>query len=247
MLATLRNLPTRSSSAGSSVTVEKLSLIDRFAASLVGTVGYLFVTLVGRTLRVERIGTENIERCQQGTKRKTFVFWHGELLTLAYTYRHKGICVLVSRHRDGESIARALQRLGFGTVRGSSTEGGLEGLFEMCTRVKEGWDLAITPDGPRGPRHRAQPGVLYLAQRTGVIIVPTACVTAHRIVLSTWDGFEIPLPFSRVVVAHGAPLEIPRELGGSAVEEYTRMLEQALAGVDEEARAYLVSKAQRPA
>jgi lysophospholipid acyltransferase (LPLAT)-like uncharacterized protein len=225
--------------------VEKLSPIDRFTATLIGMIGYLFVTLVGWTLRVEWIGTENIERCQQGTKRRAFAFWHGELLALAYAHRNRGVCVLVSRHRDGESIAVALRRLGFRIVRGSSTEGGLEGLFEMCTRVKEGLDLAITPDGPRGPRHKAQPGVIYLAQRTGVIVVPTACVAANRIVLDTWDRFQIPLPFSRVIIAHGAPLEIPRELGVSAAGEYTHILERALASVGEEAQAYVRSKVQR--
>ena len=223
----------------------KLSLIDRFTATLVGMIAYLFVTLVGRTLRVEWIGARNVERCRQGTKRKAFAFWHGELLTLAYTHRNRGICVLVSRHRDGESIAVALRRLGFGIVRGSSTEGGFEGLFEMCTRAKEGLDLAITPDGPRGPRHRAQPGVLYLAQRTGVVIVPIACVAASRIVLNTWDRFQIPLPFSRVIIAHGAPLEIPRELGVSAAGEYTHILERALASVGEDARAHVRPKVRR--
>jgi lysophospholipid acyltransferase (LPLAT)-like uncharacterized protein len=208
-------------------------------------IGYLFVTLVGRTLRVQWIGTENIERRQEGSERRAFAFWHGELLTLAYTHRNRGVCVLVSRHRDGESIAVALRRLGFRIVRGSSTEGGPEGLLEMCTRVKEGLDLAITPDGPRGPRHRAQPGVVYLAQRTGVIIVPTACVAESRIVLNTWDRFQIPLPFSRVIIAHGAPLEIPRELGVSATGEYMHVLEQALTSVGEEAEAYVRPKVRR--
>lgn len=213
-------------------------------AVLTGAVGYLFVTLVGRTLKIERVGSENIERYSEHTRRKTFVFWHGELLTLAHAHRNMGICVLVSRHRDGESIARALQWLGFRAVRGSSTDGGHESLFEMCARVKEGHDLAITPDGPRGPRHRAQPGVLYLAQRAGVDIVPTACVIAHRIVLNTWDHFEIPMPFSRVVIAYGTPIEITDELGFSSIEEYRRVLEQALARVGEEARSHLLSKTQ---
>ncbi|MCX5800687.1 MAG: lysophospholipid acyltransferase family protein [Candidatus Eisenbacteria bacterium] len=219
----------------------KLSFIDRFAATLVGAVGYLIIALVWRTLRIEQIDTGDIERCPGETKRRIFVFWHGELLTLAYAHRNAGICVLVSRHRDGESIAKALQRLGFRVVRGSSTGGGLEGLFEMCTSVREGRDLAIAPDGPRGPRHMVQPGVLYLAQRAGVVVVPTACATARRIVLNTWDRFEIPLPFSRVVVAHGRPLEVPRDLGVSATEEHTRRLEEALAKVGEEARTRVLS------
>jgi len=212
-------------------------------ATLLGAIGYIFVMLVGRTLRVVRIGYAGEKASQSGPKRRAFVFWHGELLTQSCIERNKAICVLVSKHRDGESIARALERLGFSTVRGSSTDGGTEVLFEMCTKAKEGLDLAITPDGPIGPRHRAQPGVLYLAQRAGLSIIPTSCFTARRIALRTWDGFEIPLPFSRVVVTHGAPLEIPRESGALDIEEHTLMLEQALGRVCEEARRHFMSAA----
>lgn len=237
------NPPVESSPAARNTGVEKLSLPDRLIAAVVSAIGYIFVMLVGRTLRIVRVGVDDGNPSPLGARRKAFVFWHGKLLTLSCTERNKPICVLVSRHRDGESIARALERLGFSTVRGSSTEGGMEGLFEMCTKAKEGWDLAITPDGPKGPRHRAQPGVLYLAQRAGVSIVPISCFTASRIALHTWDGLEIPLPFSRVVVMHGAPLEIPREPGALDVEEHTLMLERALVRAGEEARRYFVSAA----
>jgi hypothetical protein len=215
--------------------VNRLSLFDRFIAAIVGLIGVAVVTLLGRSLRVEWLGPENAARTDGAGEKKIFTLWHGELLALAYTYRRRGICVLVSRHRDGECIARILRRLGFDTARGSTSNGGREGAFQMCRNLRNGRDLAVTPDGPKGPRHRVQPGVVYLAQRTGASLVPLACQAEKRLLLDTWDRFQIPLPFSRVVIVSQAPIKVPRDLSGSGIETYRAMLEDALAEAGERA------------
>jgi lysophospholipid acyltransferase (LPLAT)-like uncharacterized protein len=216
-----------------------LSLYDRVTAAAVGLAGFMAIQVLGRTLRVQWLDQQGSARVEEKGRGKIFSFWHGQLLTLAYTHRKQGICVLVSRHRDGECITRVLRLLGFVSARGSSSDGGHEGAFEMCRHFRHGWDLAVTPDGPRGPRHRVQPGAVYLAQRTGARLVPVACVAEKRVVLNTWDRFEIPLPFSKVVIVEGEAISVPRSLGRSGVATCAAALETALNAAQEKALAAL--------
>jgi lysophospholipid acyltransferase (LPLAT)-like uncharacterized protein len=209
-----------------------------------GLIGWAVIVSLGRTLRVEWRGPEGPERPRRidgPDERKIFTFWHGELLTLAYTHRRRGICVLVSRHRDGEFIARILKKLGFETVRGSTSSGGRESAFQLCRNLRNGCDLAVTPDGPRGPTHRVQPGVVRLAQRTGASLVPLACALEKRLILDTWDRFQIPFPFSRVVIVSHAPIKIPRDLSGPELENHRAELEEALAEAGDRARDLALS------
>ncbi|MFH0777266.1 MAG: lysophospholipid acyltransferase family protein [Candidatus Eisenbacteria bacterium] len=220
-------------------------LHERLLASVLGILGAALVRLLGLTLRIEWVGLENVALAESEAGSKIFVFWHADILILAYTHRRHRICVLVSQHRDGECMAEILRRLGFATARGSSSRGGLEGLYDMCKRARDGWDLAVTPDGPKGPRHRAQPGVIYISERSGLKILPTACVSAHKIVLGTWDRFEIPVPFSRVVVGHGKPLELPGELTHASIERYGRALEESLAELTSQLSRHMKLTARR--
>jgi lysophospholipid acyltransferase (LPLAT)-like uncharacterized protein len=216
-----------------------LSLRDRLTAAAVGLAGFMAIQVLGRTLRVRWLDQQGLARTEGKGQGRIFNFWHGQLLTLAYTHRKQGICVLVSRHRDGECITRVLRLLGFATARGSSSNGGHQGAFEMCRHFRHGRDLAVTPDGPRGPRHRVQPGAVYLAQRTGARLVPIACAAEKRVVLNTWDRFEIPLPFSKVVIVEEQAISVPRSLGRSEVATYAAALEAALNAAQERALAAL--------
>jgi lysophospholipid acyltransferase (LPLAT)-like uncharacterized protein len=164
------------------------------------------------TLQVDWLGEEHVRAVEREGERVLYAFWHGQLLTLTYTHRGRGIVVLVSRHKDGEIISQILCRLGFGVVRGSSTRGGLRALLEMARVGRDGHPLGVTPDGPRGPRHQLQNGVLLIAQRSGFPIIPLAVEAVRRTELSSWDRFLIPHPWSRVVVVTGPPLRIPEGL-----------------------------------
>jgi hypothetical protein len=210
-------------------------VLDRLIAATAGLVGAALVTLLGLSLRVEWLGPDDTVNGRAAAGRRIFAFWHGELLPLACTHRRRDICVLVSRHRDGECAARVLRRIGFQTARGSTSDAGLEGAFQMCASLKDGRDAAVAPDGPKGPRHRAQPGVVYLAQRTGASLVPVACQAERRVLLSTWDWLQVPLPFSRVVVVSQAAIRVPRQLSRADVETYRAMLEKALEEAGERA------------
>ncbi len=158
-----------------------------------GLVGALFMTT-----RVERIGAENYRHFRREGKPVIFVFWHGQLLPLVHYHRREGIVVLVSEHDDGEYITRVIERNGFGAVRGSSRRGATKGLKGLIRAARAGNDLALTPDGPRGPVGVFKPGVLAAAQLTGLPIVPLAVGASSGWRLGSWDGFLVPKPLSRV-------------------------------------------------
>ncbi|MCK4510311.1 lysophospholipid acyltransferase family protein, partial [bacterium] len=174
---------------------------------IVGFVGPAIVRTLGATWRTRVVNHKAVERIHTGGGAVVHAFWHGHILPLEYIYRGRRIFVLSSWHRDGEMSARVMTGLGFGVERGSTSRGSVRGLLKMIARARSGYDLAITPDGPRGPARRAQTGILYLAAKSGGVIIPAAVAASRYRRLSSWDGFLIPLPFSRVVVVHGDPFE----------------------------------------
>lgn len=131
-------------------------------------------------------------------------FWHNRILGIAkaflsfYPEERKGVVVLTSPSRDGEILAATMAGLGMGAVRGSSSRRGARALRELIEVIEAGKDVAITPDGPRGPRYSLGPGVIMLAQTTGAPILPVSASFSGAKRMKTWDGFIIPLPFSRI-------------------------------------------------
>ncbi len=174
---------------------------------IVGFVGPAIVRTLGATWRTRVVNYEAVERVHAGGRAVVHAFWHGHILPLEYVHRGRRVFVLSSWHRDGEMSARLMTGLGYGVERGSTSRGSVRGLLKMIARARSGYDLAITPDGPRGPARRAQTGILYLAAKSGGVIIPAAVAVDRYRRLSSWDGFLIPLPFSRVVVVHGEPFE----------------------------------------
>jgi lysophospholipid acyltransferase (LPLAT)-like uncharacterized protein len=182
------------------------TLKDRMHVGAAGRLGPLLVLLLGATWRVEEIHYERVEAVHESGRPALFAFWHGVLLPLTYICRRRKIQVLTSLHRDGEVISRVIEALGFGAVRGSSSRGSARGLVSMIARGAEGFDLAVTPDGPRGPAGSVKRGVFYLAEKSGARLVPVGVGASRARRLSSWDSFMIPLPFSRVCVVYGEPL-----------------------------------------
>ena len=193
-------------------------LTDSLRFRLIGIAGAGLVRLWGATLRIEWLGRENIDAVAAAGGRVIWAFWHRHLLTLTYTHRGGRNVVLVSRHKDGEIISQILCRLGYGVIRGSTTRGGLRGLLEMARAGREGHPLAVTPDGPRGPRFVLQSGILHIAQRSGLHIAPLACEGMRVSELDSWDQFQIPHPFSRVAVSIGPLIRVPTELPADVLE-----------------------------
>jgi lysophospholipid acyltransferase (LPLAT)-like uncharacterized protein len=166
-----------------------------------------------------------------------FTLWHGRLLPLTYFHRNQQITTLISRSGDGEYIARVVERWGYATARGSSSRGGSSGLREMIQAARHGSSLAITPDGPRGPRQKLKPGVLNAAQLTGLPLVPMSGAATKAWWVEGWDRFLIPKPFSTMYVRYAEPIHIPRAATAADLLVFEREVEQTLNDLTEQADA----------
>lgn len=188
-----------------------------------GLVGALFAT-VRRRLE----GTEHLAGLRERGQAVILVCWHDQLLPLVHAHRGEGVVVLVSEHADGEYLARIVERLGYKTARGSSTRSGARGLRELVRAARAGHDVALTPDGPRGPRHRFKEGALMAARMTRHPVVPLAAAASSAWRFDSWDRFMVPRPFARVRIAYGAPRWIPRDLARDELRAEARSLERTL-------------------
>lgn len=164
--------------------------------------------VLAATWRYRIVGQDAVKSARAGRTPVLFSLWHGQLLPLIWLHRNEGIAILVSEHRDGEIIARVAKSLGYRLVRGSTTRGGERALLTLATQLKAGVDVAVTPDGPKGPARSYAPGALIAAQRSGALIVPVAAHANRAWHLSSWDSFMIPKPFATVNVAYGRPTPV---------------------------------------
>ncbi|MDE0005622.1 MAG: lysophospholipid acyltransferase family protein [Rhodospirillaceae bacterium] len=196
------------------------SLVAKLSAGAIG--------LLGRSLSIQRVGAEYLEQAREGGRKVLYAFWHEGLLVATYAFRRQGIQVLVSQHRDGELIARAIECMGYGTIRGSSTRGGTRALFRMAAAGAAGDDLGVTVDGPRGPRLQVKPGTLFIAGRSGLPIVPFAVASHKACLLSSWDRFMVPRPFTRAAIAFGEPMTVPGDAPVERLEPYRAELQRRL-------------------
>jgi hypothetical protein len=199
---------------------------------LLGKLGALLVRALAATWRLNLRGlTPSTVAAEPGGV--IFCFWHNRILaiSLAFLRRYpggrKGVTVLTSASRDGEILSAVMAGLGMDSVRGSSSRRGSRAQREMARVLHAAGDAAITPDGPRGPCYALSPGVIQLAQLTGAPIYPVHATFSRAIRMNTWDGFMIPLPFSRITVVVDKPLRLPRELAADEFEN-TRLHLQTL-------------------
>ena len=159
-----------------------------------------------------------------------FCLWHNRLaIAMAVHRRHpRRLAALVSASKDGALLAAVLGSFGVEHVRGSSSRRGPQALLELTSRAERGYDLAVTPDGPRGPRYVAQGGAIALAQLTGLPIIPVTCNTGWKISLKSWDRFQIPLPFSICEIILSRPILVPHDADEIKREELRMALETSL-------------------
>lgn len=156
---------------------------------------------------------ENYKEIPRGNGPVIFSLWHGDFLSCLYLYRYnKNIAVMASLSKDGDLITKSLDSLGYQTIRGSSSRGGARVLLEAVKKIKEGVTVAFTIDGPKGPAREVKPGIIKLAQKTGVPIVPLCLAYQKALKLHNWDGTRIPLPFSKCVIHIGKPLTIGSDI-----------------------------------
>ena len=161
-----------------------------------------------------------------------FCLWHNRLALSMVVHRHhpRKLAALISASKDGALLARILEKYKVHPVRGSTSRRGPQSLLELAGRLRAGYDVAITPDGPRGPRYVVQPGVIALAQVTGRPIVAVTFNMRWKICTKSWDRFQIPLPFARCEMVLKEPLFVPPDASEPQREELRAALEQSLRG-----------------
>ena len=198
---------------------------------------HVVLRLLRSTLRVDTVGDETLRARWARGERVVVSFWHNRQLMLPLISDGQPMCILVSQHRDGELATNLLGAWGVATVRGSSTRGAVSGFLRLIDAYRHGHNLAVVPDGPRGPRYVAKPGVVRLAKAVGSPIYPVSYAATRAARLRSWDGLIIPLPFARLHIQFGAPLDVPPHASAEQIEACRGELERRLIALTESAEA----------
>lgn len=193
------------------------------------------------TLRISYVNRDALFGRWDAGERVIVAFWHNRLLMMPITLAGRQICIMNSQHRDGEIATRVAAKWGIRAVRGSATRGAVAGFLSLVRAYRAGYSLAVVPDGPRGPCYSAKVGVVHLARITGAPIIPVSFATDRLKRLRSWDRLMIPLPFARVVVSVGEPIEVARQADDAAVEAHRRSLEERLNDLERSAEAHLAA------
>jgi lysophospholipid acyltransferase (LPLAT)-like uncharacterized protein len=215
--------------------MENWSVKDKVRLSIIPRGASFLLRILGWTNRKEYRGEEHPQQFWAQSQYFIIAFWHQRLLMMPFL-RHQGrVGMLISQHRDGEYIARAVESFGIDSVRGSTTRGGLSALRGMERFLRTGANVAITPDGPQGPKHIVQIGVIELARLTGAPILPVTYSASRKKIFGSWDNFILPLPFGKVVYIWGEPLFVFRDANKEQLEEARVQLQDRLRQITEEA------------
>jgi lysophospholipid acyltransferase (LPLAT)-like uncharacterized protein len=166
------------------------------------------VGLLGKSWRIEVTHREHWSKLTDAGRPFLFLLWHEVLLPLLWFHRRQGVAIVVSEAQDGRYLAELAGKLGYRCLFGSSTRGGVRALLAASRALEEGTPVAITPDGPRGPRRELKPGILAAAQRSGAPILPIHAVADRAWRLRSWDRFMVPKPFARIRIKYGEPFAV---------------------------------------
>jgi lysophospholipid acyltransferase (LPLAT)-like uncharacterized protein len=203
------------------------TLRQRVVLSIIVWAGYWFIRLLGPTLRVS-VSYE--EGAQKTLDERPLVasFWHSCMVPATYIFRNMGIRVMSSFSYDGEYMGRIIKRFGFVAVKGSSSRNPIRALLGLRRALDEGWTVAFTLDGPRGPRHKVKSGPVGLGKSSGLPLTTFHAAVEKAWVLNSWDRMMIPHPFSRVLVRVGKLIHVPNDATEQDVERYTAELQASL-------------------
>jgi len=214
---------------------------QRLVLAVVPRLVWALLSIVGRTWRFEIVAEDGATPLPEGVGAgaEIFCFWHQCVLPCCFYYRRTGATIIVSRSFDGELIARTLELFGFKTTRGSSSRGAREALLGLKSAIESGRPAIFTADGPRGPIYQTKIGPVRLAQLTGARIGAFHLQPRRAWIVSSWDRFLIPMPFTRVAVAWSRWTLVPPHLAGEALESKRQELSAAIERARHLALAYL--------
>jgi lysophospholipid acyltransferase (LPLAT)-like uncharacterized protein len=210
-------------------------IAGRLVLAVAPALAAILIRALRATLRLRHVGRGPLDDLDRRGVPYILAFWHGRLLLMPYAYRRGRIAILISRHRDGELIARTMGWFGHESIRDSTTRGGTAALRAAVRRLERGADVGWTPDGPRGPRFRVQGGIIQAARLSGAPIVPVVFSAAPAKRFASWDRFLLPLPLGRGAFHYGEPLRVPRDADPAAQERLRVQLEATLRGLTQAA------------
>lgn len=209
------------------------------ASMMAGHLAAWVMKLWSLTLRYEINGNAGLVQPKINPQPVIFALWHNRIFTMPPIWKltggkNRSTVVLTSASKDGSTLATAMEFFGIGSIRGSSSRRAVSALIGMKKALQEGKDVCVTPDGPKGPRYRVQPGLLKIAQATDADIIPIHIRYTSAWRLSSWDRFVIPKPLSKVTIIFDQPIRIQKDLTEEAFEAARTSLEKCLiAGTDD--------------
>jgi lysophospholipid acyltransferase (LPLAT)-like uncharacterized protein len=198
--------------------------------------GATALRLLVRSWRIECLGLSNFEAASDRGTGFLNVLWHGRMLPLAPSHRHRGTCILVSASADGSLVPKMLNRLGHHVIRGSSSRRGALAIRDLRECLQEGDPVVITPDGPIGPRHSVNIGLAWLARETGLPILTIGISCARAWHVKSWDRFTIPKPRSRIIVTYGDLIRVGADADEGELERVSERVREQL--MRDEARGF---------
>ena len=205
---------------------------------LVGHVGKFVFWLWSKSVRLTILGEDKYKVLRDEGKAVVFLAWHGRIFIVPYFFRKRNIMPLVSPSEDGEIPAQIMARWGYNILRGSGSHAIIRAWNVMKQELKDGGEVIIIPDGPKGPGRVMKMGGIKLAHETGAYLVPFSFSASRKKVLSSWDLFVIGKPFSRIVAIYGDPITIDPSLDADGLEKERARLEKILCGLDAQADQY---------
>jgi lysophospholipid acyltransferase (LPLAT)-like uncharacterized protein len=200
----------------------------RLNAKVTSFFASVLIRILGATWRMEIRGCEHLEQARKMSESVIFVFWHGRLLVLSWSHRGSRVYILASEHYDGDLMGKTIEWLGLGHLKGSTTRGGTRALRELRSLLGGGQDIGLTVDGPKGPRGKVQQGATELSRLASSAVLPVSDTARGRKIFGSWDRFQLPVPFARVIVEYGEPLIVPAGAGAEERERLRIELERRL-------------------
>jgi lysophospholipid acyltransferase (LPLAT)-like uncharacterized protein len=206
------------------MSLNRRTLLEAVAPPL----GYAYIRLLKWTMRLEYRNREVLDRVRERAGTYILAFWHSRWVMMPYAYPDRRLVILLSRHRDARLLGRVMQRFGLDQAWGSSTAGGMAAVREILRAIRNDYDVAVAPDGPRGPRRRVKEGAIAVSRLGARPIIPVAFAARSARRLRSWDRTLVPFPFGRGLYVYGDPIEVPPDADEQVREQCRLRLESEL-------------------